>query len=190
MNTSHERRDGACPADPSDAELRPTDGPDRGPQMPAAADDFFAWLRSPLRNAGGPADLARFLFVLFIALAFWSVFVGRGEQTASDLNQAIPPASGDLGGDLNLLDPPSDGLPAPDLSARQKRLASKAAYRARRSTDETFREGERQRVRAWRRDKPDKARAQKTKARAANYNRPFVAIDSEGQDYPGGDIWL
>ena len=62
---------------------------------------------------------------------------------------------------------------------------SKAAYRARRSADDAFREAERQRVREWRRKHPDKARAQKTKARAANYHRPFVAIDTEGQNYPG-----
>ena len=42
--------------------------------------------------------------------------------------------------------------------------------------------------REWRRNNPDKAHAQKAKARAANYHRPFVAIDSEGQNYPGGDI--
>jgi len=67
-------------------------------------------------------------------------------------------------------------------------LASKAAYRARHSTDDAFRESERQRVRRWRRNKPDKARDQKRKAHSANYHRPFVAIDSEGQTYPGADI--
>ena len=36
---------------------------------------------------------------------------------------------------------------------------------------------------------PDKTRAQKQKARSANYHRPFVAIDSEGQNYPGDDIF-
>ncbi len=35
----------------------------------------------------------------------------------------------------------ADGFPATDLSPRQKRLASKAAYRARRSTNNAFREG-------------------------------------------------
>ena len=72
--------------------------------------------------------------------------------------------------------------------ARQKRLLSKAAYRARHSTDVGFREGERQRAREWRRNHPEKAKAQKKKARAENYHRPFVAIDAEGQNYPGADI--
>jgi hypothetical protein len=71
--------------------------------------------------------------------------------------------------------------------ARQKRLLSKAAYRARRSADDAFRESERQRAREWRRKYPDKTRAQKRAARSANYHRPFVAIDSEGQNYPGAD---
>ena len=47
---------------------------------------------------------------------------------------------------------------------------------------------ERQRAREWRRKYPDKARAQKRKARSENYHRPFVAIDAEGQNYPGADI--
>ena len=51
-----------------------------------------------------------------------------------------------------------------------------------------FREGERQRAREWRRNHPEKAKAQKKKARAENYHRPFVAIDAEGQNYPGADI--
>ena len=85
--------------------------------------------------------------------------------------------------------PPADGQSGPDLSPRQKRVASKAAYRARRSADPAFRDGERRRVREWRLENRDKTCAQKTKARAANYNRPFVAIDSEGQNYPGDDIW-
>ena len=72
--------------------------------------------------------------------------------------------------------------------ARQKRPLSKAAYRARHSTDVGFREGERQRAREWRRNHPEKAKAQKKKARAENYHRPFVAIDAEGQNYPGADI--
>jgi hypothetical protein len=72
--------------------------------------------------------------------------------------------------------------------ARQKRLLSKAAYRARCSADNAFREAERQRVREWRRKHPDKARAQKRAARSANYHRAFGAIDSEGQGYPGADI--
>ena len=48
--------------------------------------------------------------------------------------------------------------------ARKKRLRRKAAYRARRSTDDAFREAERQRAREWRRNNPDKTRAQKTKS--------------------------
>ena len=75
-----------------------------------------------------------------------------------------------------------------DLSPRQKRLASKAVYRAHRSADVAFREVERERAREWRRKNPDKTRAQKNKARSINYHRPFVAIDSEGQDYPGDDV--
>jgi hypothetical protein len=67
-------------------------------------------------------------------------------------------------------------------------LLSKAAYRARCSLDPAFRESERQRARERRRKYPDEARAQKKKARAKNYHRPFVAIDAEGQNYPGADI--
>ena len=88
--------------------------------------------------------------------------------------------SADASRDLDATEPLCD--------ARQKRLLSKAAYRARRSADRAFREAERQRVRVWRRKYPDKARAQKRKARAENYHRPFVAIDAEGQNYPGADI--
>jgi hypothetical protein len=47
-----------------------------------------------------------------------------------------------------------------------------------------FREGERQRAKEWRRKYPNKARAQKEKARTANYHRPFAAIDAEGQNLP------
>ena len=72
--------------------------------------------------------------------------------------------------------------------AHKKRLASKAAYRARRSADGAFREAERQRARERRRKYPDEARAQKKKARAKNYHRPFVPIDAEGQGYPCADI--
>jgi hypothetical protein len=72
--------------------------------------------------------------------------------------------------------------------ARLMRLRSKAASRARKADDVAFREGERARVAAWRAGNREKVRAQKQKARAANYNRPFVAIDSEGQNYPGDDI--
>jgi hypothetical protein len=85
---------------------------------------------------------------------------------------------------------PASGAPPNEATeeARRKRLLSKAAYRARRSADAAFREQERERVKKWRRDSPDKTRAQKCKARSANYHRPFVAIDSEGQNYPGDDI--
>jgi hypothetical protein len=72
--------------------------------------------------------------------------------------------------------------------ARQKRLLSKAAYRARCSRDPTFRESECQRARERRRKYPDEARLQKKKARAKNYHRSFVAIDAEGQNYPGADV--
>jgi hypothetical protein len=83
----------------------------------------------------------------------------------------------------------SDQLPTePICDAPQKRLQSKAAYRARRSADGAFLEAERQRAREWRRNHPEKAKAQKRKARSENYHRPFVAIDSEGQNYPGADI--
>jgi hypothetical protein len=83
----------------------------------------------------------------------------------------------------------SDQLPTePNSDARQKRLRSKAAYRARRADDDAFREAERRRAREWRRNRPEKAKAQKRKARSENYNRPIVAIDSEGQNYLGADI--
>jgi hypothetical protein len=72
--------------------------------------------------------------------------------------------------------------------ARQMRLLSKAAYWARCSLDPAFRESERQRARARRRKYPDKVKAQKKKARAKNYHRPFVPVDAEGQAYPGADI--
>ncbi len=35
---------------------------------------------------------------------------------------------------------------------------------------------------------PRQGKTQKKKARAENYHRPFVPIDSEGQNYPGADI--
>jgi hypothetical protein len=124
VKTPQQRRDGARPAVPPNADLRPTDGADAQSGTPSA-------------------DAA--------------------SQSA-------------------------DGQSGPDLTAHEKRLASKAAYRARRSADNAFRESERERVKEWRQNNPDKRRAQKTKARAANYHRPFVAIDSEGQDYPGDDI--
>ena len=43
--------------------------------------------------------------------------------------------------------------------------------------------------RKWRVKNPDRLRAQKKKERDANYFRPFVAIDSEGQNYPGDDVF-
>jgi hypothetical protein len=49
------------------------------------------------------------------------------------------------------------------------------------------REKARERAREWRRNNPDKVRAQKDKTRADNYFRRFVAIDSEGQDYAEDD---
>jgi hypothetical protein len=80
--------------------------------------------------------------------------------------------------------------PSTDVArdARHKRLLSKAAYRERCSLDRVFREAERERVREWRRKRPDKVKAQKKKARAENYHRPIVAIDAEGQNYPGADV--
>lgn len=76
----------------------------------------------------------------------------------------------------------------PDDGARLNRLRNKAASRARKADDIVFRQAERARAAAWRTNNRAKVRAQKQKARAANYNRPFVAIDSEGQNYPGQDI--
>jgi hypothetical protein len=85
---------------------------------------------------------------------------------------------------------PAPGAPPTETTeeARRKRLLSKAAHRARRSADPVFRQQERERVKKWRRESPEKTRAQKRKTRSANYHRPFVAIDSEGQNYPGDDI--
>jgi hypothetical protein len=74
------------------------------------------------------------------------------------------------------------------LDARQKRLLSKVAYRARHSDDATLREADRQRARKWRHDHPEKAKAQRRKAREKNYHRPFAAVDAEGQGYPGADV--
>jgi hypothetical protein len=82
-----------------------------------------------------------------------------------------------------------ESTPAETLcDARLKRLRSRAAYRSRRSDDDAFREAERHRVREWRRKHPEKAKAQKRKARSENYHRPFVAVDAEGQNHPGADI--
>ena len=194
MNSPREGRNDPRPAVPSDVEPRSTDGPaDLRSGARSALEDFFDWCRKPRRDASARPEFALLLFIISIALIFvtiWSAGPLSGEQSAPDLSLAVPPPSdGHSAPDLSLADPPSDGLSAPDPSAHQKRLASKAAYRARRSADPAFRESESQRSREWRREHPDKARAQKKKARAANYHRPFVAIDSEGQDYLGDDIW-
>jgi hypothetical protein len=84
----------------------------------------------------------------------------------------------------------ADAVDAQSAADRhQKRLASKAAYNKRRSADGAFRKKERERRRKWGRNNPDKIGAQKARSREANYFRPFVAIDSEGQDYPNDDVW-
>jgi hypothetical protein len=127
-------------------------------------DDFFGCLRNPERNADKTQSAAFLLLLIvgLIVLAFAAIRPDAGQSTG--------------------------GQSAPNLSAHEKRLVSKAAYTARRSADPAFRENERQRAREWRRNHPDKAHAQKARARAANYHRPFVAIDSEGQNYPDDDI--
>ncbi len=98
-----------------------------------------------------------------------------------DHRSDTPSANADL--------PSADRQSAPDLNPRQKRLLSKAAYRARRSAHDAFREKERERVKEWRLKNRDKTRAQKRKARSVNYHRPFVAIDSEGQNYPDDIVY-
>ena len=70
---------------------------------------------------------------------------------------------------------------------RLKKLRRKSSYRARRSADDSFREGERQRAASWRALNPGKVSERRRAARVANYNRAFVAIDSEGQDYKRDD---
>ena len=86
------------------------------------------------------------------------------------------------------------GLPLPQMPTaipgvtRLKRLRSKSRFRARRSDDGVFRDGERGRVKQWRVANPDKARAHKQNERLANYTRRFVAIDAEGQNYSSADI--
>ena len=45
----------------------------------------------------------------------------------------------------------------------------------------------REQLAQWRASNPDKVRAQKRLERDAHYFRPFVAIDSEGRNYPGED---
>ena len=166
METPLERSDGARPAVPRDIELRPTDDPaDRASDTPPELGNFFDWLLRPNRDASAALSASAFALLLIIGLIALAY-------------AAIWPSAG----------PPSDGQSASSLSPNEKRLASKAAYRARRYADPAFRERERERVRKWRRESPDKARAQKRAARSANYHRPFVAIDSEGQNYPGEDI--
>ena len=72
--------------------------------------------------------------------------------------------------------------------ARLKRLRTKTVYRARRTNDEVFRQNESDRTAKWRKACPEKRREQKRRARDVDYNRPFVAIDAEGMNYPGNDI--
>ena len=177
MNTPLQRRDGARPAVPLNVESRPADGPvDPGWVGPALSDRFFNWLRESRREGSGPREFALFLFIVSIALILFSIWSGNprsDRQSAPDLNQAASPSDSQLPG---------------GLSAHEKRLASKAAYRARRSADDAFRDSERQRVKEWRGNNRDKTREQKRKARSENYHRAFVAIDSEGQNYPGDAI--
>ena len=168
MENPLKRRDGARPAASLDVDWRPTDGPaDHTSDTPSQLGNFFDWLPNPDRDASAAPSASALAFALLliiglIALAFTAIWPNAGL--------------------------PSDEQSAPSLSPHEKRLASKVAYRARRSADPAFRESESERVSEWRRNNPDKARAQKAKARAANYHRPFVAIDTEGQNYPGGDI--
>jgi len=89
--------------------------------------------------------------------ALYAEFFGRSAPGPSDLRPWLADSA--------------DEQPAPDPNARKKRLASKAAYRRRRSADDVFREKERERARERRRNNPDKVRAQKAKRRADNYFR-------------------
>ena len=79
--------------------------------------------------------------------------------------------------------------PKPICDARQKRLASKAAYRARHSLDPKIPRGASAKgpkngvANAPRRREPKGKRRAKE-----NYHRPLVAIDAEGQNYPGADV--
>ena len=77
------------------------------------------------------------------------------------------------------------GAPPTEASsdARKKRLRRKAAYRARRSTDDAFREEPSASAPANERNNHATRRAPKRqKARGANYHRPFVAvIDSKAR---------
>ena len=178
MNTPLERRDGARPAVSPNAELRPGESaPERGAL--AASDDSLGWVRHTGPTVSGSTvpgldqAIALILLIALVLVAAWS---------------ALPQLSADQAPDQSLADPTPDEPAAVDLTAHQKRLASKAAYRARKAADPEFRQSESQRVREWRQNYPEKTRAQKRKARSANYHRPFVAIDSEGQNYPGDDI--
>jgi hypothetical protein len=166
MKTPLEGADGSRPAARLDEELRPTDGrAGRGSDLASEWDGFFDWLRNPHSDAS--ADPSALAFVLFLIIGLVALAL-----TTIGPDAYVPP----------------DGHSGPSLSPHEKRLASKAAYRVRRSADPVFRESESQRVREWRRDNPDKTRDQKSKARTANYNRPFVVIDSEGQDYLDDDV--
>ena len=104
--------------------------------------NFFDWLenRSATLDGDPSASASAFALLLIIgliALAFTAIWPNAGL--------------------------PSDEQSAPSLSPHEKRLASKAAYRARRSADPAFRESERERVSEWRRNNPEKARAQKAR---------------------------
>ena len=107
MEDSAQAEGRRAPCRPPDVEARPTDGPaDRGPDMPTGLDDFFGCLRNPERNADKTQSAAAFLLLLIlglIVLAFAAIRPDAGQST--------------------------DGQSAPNLSAHEKRLASKAAYR-------------------------------------------------------------
>jgi hypothetical protein len=88
-------------------------------------------------------------------------------------------------------------LPRLQAEARATETKKKAAWRAKnpekdRSTARVRYaknpEKDRAETRSWRAANPDKVRAQKRRETDANYFRPFVAIDSEGQNYPDDDI--
>lgn len=84
-------------------------------------------------------------------------------------------------------------LPLPHMPAEVPGIAQlklkrrKASYYARRSNDDVFREDKRIRTAEWARANPEKKRAKKKRERDDNYYRPFVAIDSEGINYPYAD---
>ncbi len=65
----------------------------------------------------------------------------------------------------------------------EKARDNPAAWRSRN------REKERADVRVWRAANPEKVRAKRKEDRNKNYFRSFVAIDSEGRDYPGEAIF-